>query len=305
MPQYQFQLVLDDLRALHGTSEDQVTDLNAAIAVLEARIADLDGQIAEQSQSIYANADYALLDAEPSVDDPLLAATQAKYTELFELGTLVTQGSGADSELSQAILQRYEDLFALGPLAAASTVLSSTTLLAQTVEQQYPQLFDPGALSSLTEQILANNGLVLLSEERARELLQLRGLEDLPSYSASSEPLAQAIDTLEDEIQALQAQREAEIARRDQLIRNRDLALKSLTTLSNKNAELRLAGTATNSEVRFGTPALPPLEPVEDIGLVMTTALAGIVGLMMGVFVAFVANFLGAPPVLGGKRAAT
>ena len=131
--------------------------------------------------------------------------------------------------------------------------------------------------------------------------MQLQGLEELPQYSAAAEPLTEAVNALEDEIQSLQALREAEVARRDQLTRQRDLALKTLTTLNNKNAELQVAGTATNSEVRFGTPALPPIRPKDSTSLIMTTGLAGIVGLMLGVFAIFVANFLGARPMLGRR----
>lgn len=301
MPQSQFQLVLDDLNALQGNADDQVADLDAAVTVIESRIAALDEAIAEQSQAIYANQGYALLDAERPSDDPLLMATEAQYAALFDLGSLPSTDTADGSALSEAILNRYNELFTLGPLAAASTVLSTTTPLSQAVAQQYPELFDPGSLSVLTEQILANNGLVLLGEERARELLQLQGLEELPQYSAAAEPLTAAVNTLEDEIQSLQALREAEVARRDQLIRQRDLALKTLTTLNNKNAELQVAGTATNSEVRFGTPALPPIRPKESTSLIMTTGLAGIVGLMLGVFGVFVANFLGARPMLGRR----
>ncbi len=299
MPQAQFQLVLDDLAALQGTAADQAGDLDAAVKIIEDRIAALDESIAQQSQAIYNNQDYALLDAQRPADDPLLAATDAQYAELFDLGNLPAANPAEGSSLSQAILDRYHELFNLGPLATASSVLSTTTPLSQAVEQQYPELFDTGALSGLTEQILANNGLVLLGEERARELLQLQGLEELPSYSAAAEPLTEAINALEDEIQSLQALREAELTRRDQLTRNRDLALKTLNTLDNKSAELQVAGTATNSEVRFGSPALPPIDPMEQMSLVMTTALAGIVGLMLGVFAIFVANFLGARPFLG------
>jgi hypothetical protein len=221
---------------------------------------------------------------------PLSQAIQARYEELFGVGALTDVGAQAldESELSQAILTRYEEffgvgslanvsnvisdttplaeaiqarydeLFGLSALAMASTMVSETTPLAQMIQTQYPDLFAVGDLSALTEQITDANGLSLLSAERSQELLQLQGLEDLPAYTAAAEPLTQAIDTLEDEIQSLQAPREREITRRDQLTRTRNLTLNTLTTLDNKNAELKLANTGANSEVRFATPALPP-----------------------------------------------
>ncbi len=237
----------------------------------------------------------------------LSASILTKYQELFALGDLATQWEGTtQSDLSNAILSRYEELFGLGALASASTVFSSTTPIFESIQRQYPDLFDTGALSALTEQMaIGGTPLALLSEERAKELLQLQGLEDVPNYTASAEPLLQAIDKLEKEIQSLTAQREGQTAQRDQLIRRRDLALSTLNTLRNKSAELNLTRTVTNSELRFASPAVEPLEPVEPVarlGLITTTALAGIVGLMLAVFVIFFANFMGAQPWLGRRE---
>ena len=102
----------------------------------------------------------------------------------------------------------------------------------------------------------------------ARELLQLRGLEDLPAFTAEADPLNLAIDQLDREIQQRQAQRDAELSRRDPLTLNRDLALKSLNALMNKTAELQPASTIPTNEVRFAAPAVPPLRPEERLSLV-------------------------------------
>ena len=82
---------------------------------------------------------------------------------------------------------------------------------------------------------------------------------------------------------------------------NRDLALKSLNTLKNKTAELQLASTAPTSEVRFASPAVPPLRPEERQSLVVATALGALVGLLAGIFVAFAGDYMGkAPPLRRG-----
>ena len=130
----------------------------------------------------------------------------------------------------------------------------------------------------------------------------MRALEDLPVFTAEADPLHPAIDPLDREIQQLQAQREAELSRRDPLTLNRDLALKSLNTLKNKTAELQLASTAPTSEVRFASPAVPPLRPEERQSLVGATALGALVGLLAGVFVAFAGDYMGKAPPL--RRAA-
>jgi hypothetical protein len=316
------------------SAADQATDINALISVLRTRVAELDRLIAIQSRLIFNNDGYDLLDAQRPAGDPLYAALEQKYAELFDLGSLAQAANQTEgSSLSQAILAKYDELFTVGQLAAAgqtlqdesglnlaiqakyeelfglglmargASVLSTTTPLFESIQAQYPALFDTGALSTLTEQVTSDTPLSLLSEERAKELLQLQGLEDVPAYSASAEPLLQAIDKLERDIQALQAQRESQTARQGQLIRERDLALSTLNTLRNKNAELNLTRTVTNSELRFASPAVEPMKPVARLGLITTTALAGIVGVMLAVFVVFFANFMGAQPWLGRRQA--
>ncbi|MFM7584965.1 MAG: hypothetical protein ACKO9F_19875 [Caldilinea sp.] len=132
--------------------------------------------------------------------------------------------------------------------------------------------------------------------EQAQELLQLQGLEELPGYTTAATELTTAIDKLEQEIQALTAEREAKQARQLQLTQARDLAWSTYNTLSNKVAEL--ARTASNSEVRFGAPAVEPVAPVRGPSLVMSTALGGLVGLLAGGMLAFLANYMGKAPVL-------
>jgi len=269
------QLRLDDLSGAEVSAGDQAKDVDVLVDVLRTQLSELDRLITFQSRLVFNNEGYDLLDAQRPIDDPLYIALQQKYSELFNLG----------------------------PLAQAATVFSDQTPLFASIQAQYPGLFDIGALSALTEQVATDSTpLALLSEERAKELLQLQGLEDLPSYTASAEPLIQAIDKLEKDIQSLQAQREKQSATRDQLIRQRDLTLGTLNTLRNKNAELKLTTTVTNSELRFASPAVEPMKPVERLGLIITTALAGIVGLMLAVFVVFFANFMGAQPWLGRRE---
>ncbi|MBI3959625.1 MAG: hypothetical protein HY328_12520 [Chloroflexi bacterium] len=357
------QLHLETTDFTGSSAVEQGTDLQALISVLKARISELDRLIATQSRTVLNNEGYDLLSPQRPSDDPLFAALQQQYQELFALGPLAQAADGIDnSALSQALLVKYEDLFSLdalnaasdsvwqdnellsavtakygelfdvgtlpsvfadgtggtglsdaiqsrytqlfgmGALAQVSTVFSSTTPLFQSIQLQYPSLFDTGALSALTEQVATDTPLSLLSEERAKELLQLQGLEDVPAYTASAEPLLQAIDKLEKEIQSLEAQRESQSAQRDQLTRRRDLALSTLNTLRNKSAELNLTRTVTNSELRFASPAVEPMKPLARLGLITTTALAGIVGLMLAVFVVFFANFMGAQPWLAGDN---
>ncbi len=326
------QLRLDELGTTTSTAVAQAADVDALVSVLRTRVSELDRLIALQSRLVFNNEGYDLLDAQRPAADPLYTALQQKYVELFDLGALTQsadkmaasslsqailtkydelftvgplaeagQSLHDESGLSQAIQAKYTELFGLGPLSAGATVLSSTTPIFESIQTQYPALFDTGALSALTEQVTNDTPLSLLSEARAKELLQLQGLEDVPAYSSSAEPLLQAIDKLEKEIQALQAQRESQTAEQGQLVRRRDLAQSTLNTLRNKSAELNLTRTVTNSELRLASPAVEPMKPVARLGLITTTALAGIVGLMLAVFVVFFANLMGAQPWLAGN----
>lgn len=285
-------LKYQDLFQLGNLSSAQAvvdeTQLSTAILAKYAELFNL-GELASQADA-------------PNQSE-LSAAILGKYQELFALGELTTvQENTVESDLSSAILSRYQELFGLGALASASTVISSTTPLFEAIQAEYPDLFVPGDLSALTESIAENNALALLGEERAKELLQLQGLEDLPAFSSASEPLNQAIDKLEKEIQSLQAQRENQSALQGQLTRRRDLAQSTLNTLRNKSAELNLTRTVTNSELRFASPAVEPMKPIARTSLITTTALAGIVGIMLAVFVVFFANFMGAQPWLGRRE---
>lgn len=304
--QYETLFELGGLAAVESAMQE--SELSAAILAKYQELFELgslitgDGELSEALATVDSGSLTLTLTEEQNA---LAQAILTKYEELFALGELA-QASAVISEtdLSQAIAERYEELFGLGAVAATSTVISNTTPLFQAIQTQYPELFATGDLTALTESITQNNALALLGEERAKELLQLQGLEDLPAFTAASEPLNQAIDQLEMEIQALQAQRESETSRRNSLTKDRDLALSTLNTLQNKSAELRLSATGGNSEVRMASPAIAPNQPIEPISLLMTTALAGVVGGMLAVFIVFLANFMGAQPIWGRREAA-
>jgi len=95
----------------------------------------------------------------------------------------------------------------------------------------------------------------------------------------------------------LQSQLEEQNAINQQVTQQRDLMWESFTALSNKQAELTLERAAANSEVRRGTPAIPPDEPVQGVSLLLSVMLAGVVGLLLAIFLAFLLEYLGKPPL--------
>jgi len=84
-----------------------------------------------------------------------------------------------------------------------------------------------------------------------------------------------------------------------QLTRPRDLTGETYKTLSSKVAELNLTRAAASSEVRFGAPAVAAIDSVQQVSLVLGVAASGVVGLILAVFYAFLANYLGKLPFWG------
>jgi uncharacterized protein involved in exopolysaccharide biosynthesis len=93
------------------------------------------------------------------------------------------------------------------------------------------------------------------------------------------------------------AELEAETAKQLQLTQQRDLAWETYKTVSSKVAELNLTRAAASSEVRFGAPAVAPVEAMKNIGLVVGSLLSGALGLIVSIFYVFVANYIGKIPL--------
>ena len=122
-------------------------------------------------------------------------------------------------------------------------------------------------------------------------------LESLPTSGNVDAPITKAVEQLESDVRALQSQLEAESGRNLQFTQQRDLNWETYKALSSKQAELILARAAANSEVRQGTPAIPPVEPVESVRLSLSVALAAVVGLLLAIFIAFMREYLGQQPL--------
>jgi uncharacterized protein involved in exopolysaccharide biosynthesis len=187
-------------------------------------------------------------------------------------------------------------------MAEDSQQLAVGTDLFDEIRTLYPELFTLDELSQLANDASGETPLSIFGEAGARQLIQLQGLEDLAAYESAAQTVNQSLDVMEAELQDLRSQYEARTARQQQLAQQRDLAWSTFTTLSNKNVELSLSNTAANSEVRFAAPAVPPVDPVPGTSLLMTVALAALVGNLLAIFIAFLANFMGQEPFLTGRR---
>ncbi|MGC9396965.1 MAG: GumC family protein [Anaerolineae bacterium] len=124
-------------------------------------------------------------------------------------------------------------------------------------------------------------------------LAQFTGWQGLLPYAdVLKAPLDQEIVTLENHVREVQSEIVALQGRKDELQKNRDLAWDAYTNLLSKEQEIRIATTSAGSDVRFASPAVPPREPVSS-GKLTNTAIGLAVGLMGGVFGAFLFSYIG------------
>ncbi len=126
-------------------------------------------------------------------------------------------------------------------------------------------------------------------QSRVQALLNLDGLEDIASYESSDAAVVAAIDTLQKDINGLNAEIEVENAKQRDLTRARDLAWDTYTALANKVAESQVTADSSGSIVRVAASAVPPTQPVAS-GL-SRTALGLLLGLFVGTALAFILEF--------------
>lgn len=130
-----------------------------------------------------------------------------------------------------------------------------------------------------------SDATLLSSERTAGELVAfLDGLVSTLEVRAE-EIEAQASD-LEPQILTLQQRLQESQAEEDRLTRARDVARETYVTMARKVEEVRIAADDTSGEVRLASQAAIPQIPVAPRKM-LNTAVAGALGLMLGVFGAF------------------
>lgn len=167
----------------------------------------------------------------------------------------------------------------------------SETELTAAIRQRYPELFEPGELAQLSEDVLEDNALQQAALQIADDLLQLRDRQGLLSFTSVDTPLNDAINALEQEIRTLQAQLERDQANVADLRRARDLAFEAYSTLSRKAAEISVADQIPGTEVRFASEATVPVSPANRTERAFNIILAVLLGLMLGLVGAVVLEF--------------
>lgn len=116
---------------------------------------------------------------------------------------------------------------------------------------------------------------------------QIAFLDDLvETLESKSSEIEKRLAELEPQILSLQQRLQEIQTKEDRSIRARNLAQETYTTLARKLEEARISAQEENSVLRMGSHAAVPESPVGPRRM-MNTALAGAVGLMLGLFAAF------------------
>jgi len=180
---------------------------------------------------------------------------------------------------------------ALSPTRTAGEQIADLDALIATMQEEVATL--EASITEQSEALLAGEGYDFLAELSPEQLT--------PSSGTMQSPLSKEIADREMAIRSLQA----ELARLEQvhidLQQARDLAWTAYSSLLPIVQEMSIASTAESSEVRFASPALPQRKPVSS-GRLQSTALAMVVGFMLGVFGAFLFDYLGMDSPLQLRR---
>jgi len=234
-----------------------------------------------------------------------------RIDELSSLVTVLQQNINQEVSLQQAYLAQWQQ---------TQEQLSTVRALQTQVEQggEGAARSNMAAFQILKMSVYGRTPAELRVEVRdlpdvtqAAMLVDLAGLTqsleqrllDLETQIAAGRTLLGSAQTTTPEIASVlaelrtsKAQLETEAARQLQLTQQRDLNWETYKTLSSKVAELNLTRAAASSEVRFGAPAVAAIDAVEEISLVLGVAASSLVGLILAVFYAFLANYLGRKP---------
>jgi len=243
--------------------------------------ANIQAQVAE-AESSYQEAEEAL--AKFTGDNQIDTLTQeigARQNTLTDYYTTKQQLDRLIADAS-ALREQSRQETASSPTGTGNNLsimllqASAFTLLSPGLPVQLQLAFDEtaGMEGSVEEQVQDLDALLSILETRREEVQSLI-----------------VEGTLQQEVLQLQEQLEREQARKQELTSARDLAWETYDTLARKEAEVGVASQVTDTEVRFAVPAVEPKDPVAPKKM-LNIAIAGVLGLMVGVFGAFFIEFL-------------
>lgn len=229
--------------------------------------------------NLYLNADV------PTPEDADAQATDVEAL-ISTLDDYITQLTGEIETISLGLLAGQDYMF-LDRLTADNLAATATYTTS----------------AGVTSTAVATDDLSVAINHSFQELF---GLGDMAQLSlaarAGDDAVGQKTAELNLTIQDLRARLAAEQSKERLLTQQRNLAWSTYEALSNKAAELNLERSAVNSEVRMGALAVAPSTPVSGPNPLLVAVVAGFLGLLFGVFVAFLADFMGQVPFLSRIR---
>ena len=214
-----------------------------------------------------------------------------------QVDAAVTSLEGQLTALQQNIAKLNQSLLSGDSFQDLNAQVPADSALAQAVASAYPSLFQSSVLSDTALQP-GSTALFAAGQDQAAKFLALAENGNLPTANSPDAPLATTIADLEAQLRGLQGQIEVQRARNLQFTEQRDLAWESVQALANKQAELQLARAAANSEVRLSGQAVPLDTPVPQVRLTTTLALAAVLGLLLGLIVAFICDSMDLKPLV-------
>ncbi len=193
--------------------------------------------------------------------EEVLTVDLSREEQLADLENLIAMME-ADVAVQEAIIGQYE------------------TALAQNQSYEFLQTLTPDYLD-------------MTDSESEQALERTADWKGLLTYSEVLEtPFTQEIDQLEQEVRLLRA----EVVRlqdlKEERQKERSLAWQTYSNLLSKKQEIEVAQATGSTEVRFASMAVPPRSPVSPQKM-MNTAVGLAIGLMMGVFGAFLFDYIG------------
>jgi uncharacterized protein involved in exopolysaccharide biosynthesis len=126
---------------------------------------------------------------------------------------------------------------------------------------------------------------------QSHALLSAQGGTSITATATFTTPAAsQTVAALQEQVRTLQSELEKAKATWHTLTQSRDLARETYSTLSNKLAEVTVAAAISGSEVRFASPAVPPMSRSSSLFTPMLVAM--LLGLLLGALLAYGVEYL-------------
>lgn len=211
-------------------------------------------------------------------------------------------------DLQRRIKKQYNDLFTLDYLIA--DIQSMRDQLAQNVGTTVPASMgnNLATLFLRARAFTASSGAQLETQLQIDPAAWIPATQDAATWQQEMDSLLNLLNTRRSELAQwiesrdweqqlldLQSELERQYARRRELINQRDLAWETFTSLQRKYTEVKVATEAPDLQVSVAMQAVVPENPVRPRKL-LNMALAGALGLMTGVFGAFMLEFLSETP---------